>query len=244
MVSLDAQVKDRFLEFGVAPALSNAIFTSAKAPTGYYKDNEAYSDSMGKGRGWTTPINFFIRYTMERNNRSRWGIGLEYQQYGFKRTVTNPKLGYFKHEDLGVVNGLVEASAEFIYTTRIRNIEIPLFYESQIGMASRAGNAQYFVIGIAPAFSWDRKIQLFTKGFEDDGEDKKLVKNYRTNAPLVNGILFAGYKWVMDIEQPVKVIIEPQVRIPLLPSSGDENYIYSQFNLNIGIIFGGQPRNK
>jgi len=106
----------------------------------------------------------------------------------------------------------------------------------------KEGNEQWLSFGVAPAWAWDTKLKFFTKGFEEDGIYTHLVKNYRSPGVPVNGVLFAGYKFIVDIKQPVKLVIQPQVRIPLMPTGGDESYMYTQFNLNLGIHFSAKKK--
>ena len=240
-LNISAQTSNKFFEIGASPSISNAFAMKISTPASYTQGLTQYSDSVRKDRKWLGAVNVFARYTVARNSDARFGIGLEYAQYGFKRVIENPALGYYKHEDLGTVGGLIEASASFHYITRMRTIEVPIFYETRLGLP-KEGNERWLSFGVAPSWVWDKKLKFHTRGFEEDGSDTKLVENYRSPGVPANATLFAGYKFIIDVGQPVKLVIQPQVRIPMLPTGGDESYMYTQFNLNLGIHFSAKKK--
>jgi len=240
-LKIQGQTKDKFFEIGASPAISNAILLNVSKPSSYNQGLSQYRDSVSKNRKMLGSVNVFARYTVAKNEDQRFGIGLEYAQYGFKRVVEDPVLGFYKHEDLGVVGGLIEASASFYYITRMRTLEIPLFFETRMGLP-KAGSEQWLSLGVAPSWAWDKKLAFFTKGYEEEGSDTRLVNNYRSPGVPVNAVLFAGYKFIIDVNQPVKLVIQPQIRIPVIPTGGDESYMYTQFNLNLGIHFSAKKK--
>ncbi len=238
-----AQQKSKFIDIGAAPSINNALSLGISAPSGYSGLESNYTDSINSNKNTILKVNLFARLSIEKNNNMRYGIGLEYTQYGFKRTVTNPTLGYYKHEELGRVGSIIASQTALDYYTQIRAIEVPLFIESMVGYP-KGGNTQFLYAAIAPMIVWDTDMKLITRGFEENGIDKFSLTNFRSPSKRINASATFGYKFIMDINQPVKVSIMPQIKIPVVPTGGDENYLFTQFNLNLGIHFGGKRPTK
>ncbi len=240
-LALNAQNDDDYLEAWVAPALGFKAFVGLKPPSSYKGDKNTYRDSLNKMDRPGQMLNFGAAWFMKRNALDAFSLGLSYTSLGWQRYRENLQIGdeIYPDSSVGNVAGLIQKSSlDVEYNYRFRHIAVDLiWYTSGKAFANRDVSS-WFVYGFSPAVLIRQNIIINTIGFTQNGQTQFKVKDRDNKGMPANIFLVTGYRFDVKTWARTNVLVQPMLRVPLLPSStGQQSVWLPQLSVNFGLVY-------
>jgi hypothetical protein len=231
---------ERFLDVSVSPSLTFRVMGKYVVPDSYYGTLAEYGDSLNKADRPGQNINLGIEHVWKKNAFDAFSVGLSYTSMSFRRIKNDVRIGDTIHPEVGIVAGVIQAGfLQVKYDYRYRYLEIPfLWHRSAEGYGNLRDFDLWYTYGVAPAVLLQDRVHIRTVGFSHNGEITFDVQDKNIVSTKVNVIGHAGFRAQYHLYHKVHGLVQPRVRIPLLPAArGQQTFWLPQFSLDIGLIY-------
>lgn len=232
--------KDRYFDVYVGPSIGFRVLGQVKYPASYKGSASDYKDSLNKVDRPGQSLNLGVQYMVKKSAFSAFSIGLSYTNFAFRRAVEDFKIGYEVHPDVGIVAGVIQAGALRInYDIKHHYLEVPLlWHKSAEGYSNLQDYDIWYTVGVAPAVLLKQEMDIKLVGFTLNGKNRYRVQDSLITGMPFNAIVHLGFRSQYHMYKNLYGLVEPRLRVPLLPSSRGTQHIWTpQFSLNVGLVF-------
>lgn len=236
--SKEAQTLDVF----VSPSLGFRLMAGQKMPPKYYASSLVFKDSLNKADRPGQNIGFGIAYTRKVNALEATVMGVSYNTVGFRRAITDVKLGDTIHPKIGIVAGLV-GSGHLQINQDFRYHYLEFSYLKNRSAEGYSSNLKEFNLwwtyGLSAGLLVRDRVLVETLGFSNsDGESRMSVKDDALRGFPGMVWLNAGYRADYIMFKKTNAFVHTRFRLPLLPSAtGAQTIFLPQLSLEAGLLF-------
>ena len=232
--NMNAQKIHGIWQFNVTPTLGNRIIS--------YKENvtQQFKDSIKKGDTWRKSISAGIGYNLILSKKTRLIIGLQYQNFGFKRVKENLKFRDTIHPEIGRINDLSQTGSNYVdFNYRYHYLAIPALLNYQFHANKTKTTTINWLIGGSIAGLLKHDVRAVLRGFSAYGEKVFILKNSNEQAALLNVNLQTGLRLENLIyAKNTWIFVQPMLYVPILTANyGKERHHLFSIGVEIGLAF-------
>jgi len=233
---------EQTLSVYIAPNLGFRVMTGFKPPEKYYASKSFFKDSLNSADRPGQNINLGIAYTRKKNALESVTMGLGYTSVGFRRAITQVRLGDTIHPKIGIVAGLV-GSGHLQINQDFRYHYLEFSYLKAQSAEGYSRNLKDFDLwwtyGLSAGVLVRDRVMVETLGFSHNNGDSRIaVQDDALKGFPANIWLNAGYKADYIMFKKTNAFIHGRLRVPLLPSAtGAQTVFIPQLGLEAGLIF-------